>query len=94
MVNLLSPHPYLFWLTVGSPIIVKAYMQGLTYAAAFVMCFYLSLIGAKIILAIVVNRSRSFLEGKMYIYIMRVLGFVLMFFALFLLNDGYRLLTS
>ena len=30
VVNSLSPHPYLFWIALGSPMIIKAYQEGIS----------------------------------------------------------------
>jgi len=90
LVNLASPHPYLFWFGVGAPMTLRAYAQGGYGAPAFIGSFYLFLIGSKILLAILVARSRNFLSGKVYLFIMRLLGLLLMGFALVLLRDGLR----
>jgi threonine/homoserine/homoserine lactone efflux protein len=92
LVNALSPHPYLFWLTVGGPTTIKAMDLGLLTACAFVLCFYILLVGSKIILALLVGRSRSYLQGNTYIYTMRMLGLVLILLAGFLFQDGLHLL--
>ena len=94
LINALSPHPYLFWITVGSPIILAAYAQSSASAAAFVMGFYACLIGAKIILAYLVVQTRSFFSGQPYVWLMRLLGLVLLVFALFLFKDGLVLLLE
>lgn len=92
LVNLLSPHPYLFWLSVGGTIMNRALSQGYPALLAFIGGFYVALIGAKILLAVLVGRSRTFLSGTVYKYIMRLLGLVLCFLALLLLRDGLDLL--
>jgi len=91
IVNLLSPHPYLFWFTVGAPITMRALDQGVFAVSAFIGSFYFMLVGAKITLALLVAKSRTFLTDRMYIYTMRCLGLVLMGFALFLFVDGLKL---
>ena len=88
IVNALNPHAYLFWFSVGIPTILKAKEQSTIVALAFITCFYLSLIGSKIFLAIIVGKSRTFLEGKPYIYTMRILGFLLFIFALLLFKNS------
>ena len=93
LVNALSPHPYLFWIMVGGPIILNAQTQGLFSVLSFVTGFYLALIGSKISLALLVNRSRSFLQGNAYHVLMKIMGTVLLLFALLLLKEGVRLLT-
>lgn len=91
-VNALSPHPYLFWVTVGAPIVLKAHEESLLAAAMFILCFFVSLIGAKVLVAFLVGRAKRVLAGKAYRYVMRVLGLLLFLFALFLLRDGLVLL--
>jgi threonine/homoserine/homoserine lactone efflux protein len=92
IVNALNPHPYLFWLTVGAPIIAKAANQGLSAPSVFIASFYVFLVGSKIVLAILVGKSKSFLAGSLYKYSMRFLGWVLCVFALVLFRDGLKLL--
>ena len=94
MVNALNPHPYLFWIAVGSPLIINASLQGIEHVAAFVIPFYSGLIGAKVILAVLVNRSREFLSGTVYHYTMKALSLLLILCAALLLREGVKLLTA
>ena len=90
--NALSPHPYLFWMTVGTPMMMKAWTDSVPSATAFIGSFYLFLVGTKVALAVIVGKSGSFLKGKIYIYIMRTLGLLLFLFSILLFQDGLRLL--
>ena len=90
--NALNPHPYIFYMTVGAPIIFKAINQNFLSALLFIGSFLIFLVGAKVILAVVVERSRAFLKGPVYIWIMRILGAFLLFFSIMLFRDGLRLL--
>ena len=92
LVNALSTHPYLFWFSVGAPTTIKALELNMAAAASFVLSFYVLLVGSKIILAIMVGKSRSFLKGNTYINIMRLLGIILILLAGFLFRDGLHLL--
>ena len=92
LVNTLSPHPYLFWLTVGGPTTIKALDLSLLAASGFVVCFYVMLVGSKILLAMLVSRSRSFLQQNTYILTMRLLGLILILLAGYLFQDGLQLL--
>ena len=92
LVNALSPHPYLFWLSVGAPTMTKAMSQNIMAPVAFISSFYIFLVGSKILLAIIVGKSKSFLVGNVYIYTMRFLGLVLCILALVLFRDGLKLL--
>jgi threonine/homoserine/homoserine lactone efflux protein len=93
-VNALSPHPYLFWLSVGAPITLAAFERRPLSAALFLGSFYFFLVGSKVLLALITGRSRTFLGGTAYRWTMRVLGLLLCLLALLLLRDGVSLLTA
>ena len=92
MVNALSPHPYLFWLTIGAPMILKGWETGPAAAVLFVAGFLGCLVGSKVFLAILAGRSSHLLVGRRYGYVLRTLGLLLLLFAAFLFRDGLRLL--
>jgi len=92
LANALNPHPYLFWFSVGAPIMTKAMSLNISALLAFIISFYSFLVGSKILLAIVTGKSKSFLSGKVYIYTMRFLGLVLGVLAFALFHDGLKLL--
>ena len=96
MANFLNPNPWLFWLTVGAPIIVEAWQgAGELAVGAFVAAFYILLIGSKIALALVLGRGRRILRDKGYIILMRGLGLLLLVYALLFLSEGgWRLLAA
>lgn len=79
--NALNPAPYLFWATIGAPLLLEAWSDGLPWAALFVTCFYLCLVGAKVFTAMAVGKSRRFLSSRYYIGAVRVLGAVLIGFS-------------
>ena len=62
LVNLLSPHPWIFWLTVGGPVLVAAWADSAASAAAFLAGFYLLLVGLKVVLAAIVARGSRHLS--------------------------------
>jgi threonine/homoserine/homoserine lactone efflux protein len=86
--NLLNPYPYLFWLTVGGPLILKTAHSSLVSAALFLSFFYGCLVGSKIIVAGAVGRSRRFLGSQAYIWIIRFLGVLLVIFAWVFFREG------
>lgn len=92
LVNLLSPHPYLFWLSVGGALMHRALGHGWATLAVFLVAFYCALVGAKIGTALLVGKSRTFLNGPLYRTVMRLLGLALVVLALLLFRDGLRLL--
>ena len=92
LVNALSPHPYLFWFSVGAPAILKGARGGDPLAGpAFVVGFLGCLVVAKMVLAVLVGRSRRFLAGRLYLSIMRSLGILLFAFALLLAREACAL---
>ena len=60
--NALSPHPYLFWITVGAPVVIRAGRSSLLAAALYILGFYLLLVGSKIAVALLVDRSRAWIR--------------------------------
>jgi len=90
-VNLLNPSPYLFWITVGGPIIIKAYKTSSISPLFFIIGFYTMLVGSKIILAYMTGKSRNLIR-PVYVYIMRILGLFLALFAFYLIKEGIGLI--
>lgn len=90
--NLLNPAPYLFWITIGGPIIIPAYAESVLSPLWFIIGFYALLVGSKIVLAYATGKSRDFIKGRTYIWIMRVLGVMLVIFSFYFLNQGINLL--
>lgn len=93
LVNLLNPQPYLFWLTVGAPTVLRGLERGWLPPALFVGAFYFCLVGSKVALALLAGRSRRFLTGQAYVYALRGLGVLILLFAAALLVDAARRLT-
>ncbi len=91
-VNAMSPHPYLFWFSVGGPILLKSLEKNWITGILFLCGFYFFLVGSKVAIALLVNRSRSFLQGKSYLVIMKILGLLLIGFSFFLFQEGLVLL--
>jgi threonine/homoserine/homoserine lactone efflux protein len=94
VVNALNPNPYLFWFSLGAPMIIKTWKENQFTAVAFVAGFYICLIGSKVFTAALVSKSRQFFIGRTYMYFMRALGILLLIFALLLFRDGIDLLGS
>ena len=88
--NFLNPNPYLFWITVGAPSVLKGYKISLLSALFFILGFYFFLVGSKIIIVLVVDKSKSFLKSNAYIYIIRALGLILFTFSIIYIKDGLK----
>jgi threonine/homoserine/homoserine lactone efflux protein len=89
--NVLSPYPYLFWMTVGAPTVLKAFGESFLSAFLFIGSFYVLLVGSKIFVALLVDKSRAFLRGPVYIATIKALGFILLLLAALFIKDGLKL---
>ncbi|MCG5495633.1 MULTISPECIES: LysE family translocator [Ectothiorhodospira] len=94
LANMLSPHPYLFWLSVGGPIVIRASESGPWVPVGFVTVFYVLLIGAKVGIALMTAWARPWLAGRGYVMTVRALGVVLLALAAVLLYEGVRTLLG
>ncbi|GAB4205848.1 MAG: LysE family translocator [Roseiflexaceae bacterium] len=67
LTNWLNPHPYLFWGTVGAQLIAQSYAgAGAAGAVVLLVSFYTLLVGSKLLIALLVHRSRAWLRGGAY----------------------------
>ncbi len=57
VVNVSSPHPWIFWVGVGGPLLVAAWRDSTAYGLAFLAGFYLLLVGSKVVMAWVADRA-------------------------------------
>ena len=94
LVNFLNPHPYLFWITIGSPLVLKASKSGLTTVVIYFFCFYFFLVGSKIAVTLLVDRSRNFLSGKIYTWLLRILGLSLLVFSVLFFMEGIKIFSG
>ena len=90
--HLLNPNPYLFWLSIGGPKILESLDIHISATLLFILGFYTMLIGSNICVALIVEKSRSFVEGKHLLCVVRALGVVLILFALIFVRDGLKLI--
>lgn len=85
--NLLNPAPYIFWITIGIPTVLKGFNQSLAHALLFVIPFYVLLVGSKILMAIMISKTGR-INPKVMRYINIVLGIVLFALAVKFIYDG------
>lgn len=90
--NVLSPHPYIFWITIGAPTFIKASANGNLGPFSFIFGFYLLLVGSKAIIAIISGKIKGFLQSNVYKYIMNFMGLVLFFLAALMVYNAIALL--
>jgi threonine/homoserine/homoserine lactone efflux protein len=94
LVNALNPHPYIFWFSVGAPIVVRAANSSTAAAVVFVSVFYGLLVGSKVLITVLAAKSRAVLSGRAFDVTIRVLGVLMMLFSLLLIRDGVSLIAG
>lgn len=88
--NFLNPSPYVFWFTIGAPTIIKAFDESLVHALLFLFVFYSVLVGSKVVIAVITGKAKNFLSSKYYMYLIRLLGIILLVFALYFIKNGLQ----
>jgi len=89
--NFLNPHPYLFWLLVGVPMLARLATDGPAPAVLYLVSFYASIVGAKMAVAWLVARCGPVLGSRGHRALMAGLGLSLWVFAGLLVREGARL---
>jgi threonine/homoserine/homoserine lactone efflux protein len=90
MVNFLNPNPYMFWISIGGPLVLKASQVHITAAFIFIVPFYVLLVGSKCMVAVISGNSRGFLKSNHYIFTIRALGCILVVFGILFLMDSLK----
>ena len=89
LMNLLSPSPYIFWTTVAGPILLEGWRQGTALGLAFLLGFYVALVGGLALFILVFAGA-----GRVDARVNRVLGLAsavaLFGFGLYQLTVGVR----
>lgn len=94
VVNFLNPAPYLFWISVGSPLMIKGWHLNGIYPVLFLAGFYVFLVGSKVLIAVLVGVYRTRINDRLYRLINVILGLLLILLSLKFFYDGYISLTE
>ncbi|MHC1757871.1 MAG: LysE family translocator [Methanosarcina sp.] len=93
IVNFGNPHPYIFWLSIGGPIVFKSLSIHIWATILFIAGFYIFLVGSKVIVALIVEKSKYFINRGYYFSIVRALGIAQIIFGLTFIKVGLDSLT-
>ncbi len=91
--NFLNPHPYMFWMTIGSALVINSLSIHVSALILFLAGFYLTLTGSKILITLFVDKAKSMINSRLYLIIMKILGVILIVFAFLIAYDGIKLIT-
>lgn len=87
VMNFLNPNPYLFWGLVTGPILLAAFQHSIGYGVAFLLGFYLVLIGGYLTLAAIFHQARR-LEQRVVRWLSLVSIIILILFGGLLIKNG------
>lgn len=94
LTNLLNPHPYLFWLTIGTPILLSSGTNPMISGALFIFGMFALMVGIKVVVAIIAKQSSSLLKGPQYVHCLRFSSLILAFFAIHFVIEGIQRLVG
>jgi threonine/homoserine/homoserine lactone efflux protein len=84
----LSPHPYLFWLLVGGPLLLQARQDGWSAAGAFLAGYYLAIVGSNVALALALDRWVGRVSERVQAGLLVAAGALLAVYGLVLVGRG------
>lgn len=93
-VNVLNPAPWLFWISAGAPILIGFAGDGLPLAIAFLVAFYVAIIGSKALLVVAIAAGRHRLGNHGYRLILAGVSVLLAVIAIVLTVNGIRTLLD
>lgn len=85
IVNFLSPHPWLFWISVAAPLLTLAWQSTPWAGVGLLVGFYTALVGSKMLVAVAIAGGRRFLNDLWYRRLLMASALLLVFFAVRLL---------
>ncbi len=87
-VNLLSPHPWVFWIGVGGPLLIGYATTSWGLALLFLLGFYLLLVGIKVAIAAAAAGGRRLLNDAWYRRLLTGSGVLLIIMGLLLFREA------
>lgn len=78
LINFLNPAPWIFWVTAGSTILVSFWRENPTQAVIFITAFYLTLVGAKVVIVFTLAASAHRMSARTYRLILTASGILLL----------------
>lgn len=90
LVNALSPHPWIFWIGVGAPLLVASWRDAPGRGIAFLVGFYLLLVGSKVAIAWIVHRLGRRLDQAARVRLVVIGGVLLVIGGVVLMWEAAR----
>jgi threonine/homoserine/homoserine lactone efflux protein len=77
LVNVLNPHPWIFWLAIGGPLLRSAWARAPLHAVVFMSGFYALLVGSKVAVSWAVALGKKRVSHDWYQRVLVVAGIML-----------------
>ena len=81
LINLLNPAPWIFWITAGSALLLSFWDRSPALAVAYLIAFYLGLVGSKAIVVLGIAAGRHRMSTRTYRLILAGSGVLLIVLA-------------
>lgn len=82
----LGPHPYLFWFLVGGPTLIQAKQLGWWAIVAFLVGYYITIVGSNVGLALALHRWIGLLSLRVYRAILLLASLILAAYSIVLVG--------
>ncbi|MCC7371815.1 MAG: LysE family transporter [Chloroflexi bacterium] len=66
LARMLTPNAYLFWFLVGAPLLVQAFEADWLAVPAFLLGYYLTIVGSNVVLALALHRWVTLFSERVY----------------------------
>jgi len=90
--NMTNPNMYLYWILIGAPFLIDAYEINISYPFLFVIGFFAAFITLKLIIALLVDNSKDFLNTNGYKRLLQFSGLALFIFSGMFFVDALAIL--
>lgn len=78
LVNMLSPHPWLFWIGIGGPVLLNAWLDAPFRAVLFLVGMFGLLIGSKVAVALLFAAARGRVSTMRYRFLLAASGLLML----------------
>lgn len=90
LTNFLNPGPYVFFFSIGGPMIVSATRIHGYNTPLFISLFFTTFITINVAIAFGVHGFKFFFHSRQYLYALRLVGIVLLFFSISLFHQSLQ----
>ena len=91
--NFLNPAPYIFWIAIGTPTLIKGTSLGVLHPVLFLSGFYICLVGSKILLALILSKHHNKINERLFRVVNLILGVFMILLAGKFFFDSYSYFT-